>query len=185
MTVLQIRSDVRILAHGWTERVDGRPIHHSGLLRQLRDQVTDAGGIRDENRSGKAVGPKLPCDEDALSLLVEVEAEIVRLAAWVSVARGTQSAEANLQWLADHTGMFPMEAVEVVADGLAWLRDRIETFLQWLDGGTHTAWYCPRCEHRDLWLYTGDPGRELAVCRNCQERWHGEGGLRVLNSELR
>lgn len=184
MTALQIRADIRILTEGWVERIDGRPVRHAGLLEQLRDQVVDAGGLREENRSGKAVGPKLPCDEGALSLLVEAEREIATLASWVSLGRATQSAALNLQWLHDLAPDLGLEATVLVGEGLARVRSRIEVYLQWLDGGTHTYFRCPRCEHRDIWLHASDPGQEVAICRHCDERWHGEGGLRALNSEL-
>ena len=181
---LQLRADVRILLDGWSERIDGRPVHHAGLVSQLRDQVVDAGGTRDENRSGKATGPKLPGDENALSLLVELERDVAGLACWIAPNRVGQHIEENLRFL-DAEAVRMIEPVyDLIASGIGQVRDRIEVFLQWLDGGSHTYYRCPRCEHREIWLYASDPGREVAICRHCHTRWDGEPGLRALSSEL-
>lgn len=179
-TMQQLRADVRVLLDGWTQRELLRTFRHDGLLNQLRDQITESGGLREENRSGKAVTPGLPADESALSLTVEMEQYVGELVRWAGATRPSGDVANNLRWLVREAEAFDDESVKYLAQAVGHIRARIESELEWTPRGRPLRVACPKCKTKRVVAYAHDPGKESAVCVDCKTRWLGEDGLREL-----
>ena len=185
--ITQMGHDVRILLDGWTEKEMLRTYVHAGLIQQLRDEVVDSGGMKDENRSGKATEAKIPANEAALSLLHEVEGFVGDLVRWTGATRESMDIDNNLRWLlrvCQELGNPDDEAVGYLADGVAWVRSRIEQALDWAPRPKHLRFRCPRCNEATIRIQA-EFHAWVAICSTCKTTWSGEPGLRDLAREVR
>lgn len=180
MSHAALRSDVRLLLDGWRETYLGKEYNHAGLLVQLREEVTDSGGARDENRSGKATSPKLPGNEGAMSLIVEVEERIGELVRWTGADRESQSVENNLQWLVRVAKDYDEASLAYVVGVVAQVRHQLELALDWTPAGRKLKAECPTCTGGPIIVHASEPGEERARCENCLGQWVGESGLKDL-----
>lgn len=163
--LIQLSDDVAALCRPYSSA----GTRHHGLLQQLRFEMhysTPAG--EGGNGPTKAVDSKPPMPEHVFELLVEIEAEVLALAAaWSVPARNTT--EHTLQAVMAKSATVEDEDLESIATSVSYLRRRVEVALGWQERRHRFLNAdCPVCGQRTLFV---DVAANAAACTSCKNQW--------------